>query len=81
MSECKPLVAGPHGRVVQLDPVKPALKAHKTKRLKLINDDLLSTFASKFKLRRYTMAQNPWTLHFTDAEIEREYFALQWGAR
>jgi hypothetical protein len=27
------------------------------------------------------MAQNPWTLHFTDAEIEREYFALQWGAR
>ena len=27
------------------------------------------------------MAQNPWTLHFTDAEIEREYLALQWGAR
>jgi len=32
-------------------------------------------------LRPYTVAQNPWTLHFTDAEIEREYFALQWGAR
>ena len=27
------------------------------------------------------VAQNPWTLHFTDAETEREYFALQWGAR
>ena len=27
------------------------------------------------------MAQNPWTLHFADAETEREYFALQWGAR
>ena len=27
------------------------------------------------------MAQNLWTLHFTDAVTEREYFALRWGAR
>ena len=27
------------------------------------------------------MAQNPWTLRFVDVETEREYFALQWGAR
>jgi len=27
------------------------------------------------------MAQNPWTLHFLDAENESEYFESQWGAR
>jgi len=27
------------------------------------------------------MAQNPWTLHFLDAESESEYFESQWGAR
>jgi hypothetical protein len=42
---------------------------------------LLSKFGFKFNLRRYTMAQNRWTLRFIDAETEREYFALQWGAR
>jgi len=40
---------------VQLDPIKPTLKAHGTKRLKLKLDILLSNFAFKFNLRRHTM--------------------------
>jgi hypothetical protein len=38
---------------VQLDPFKPTLKAPGTKRLKLKHDRLVSSFAFKFKLRRY----------------------------
>jgi hypothetical protein len=45
-----------HGRAVQLDPIKPALKAPGIKRLKLICNDPLSNFAFKFNLRHYTMA-------------------------
>jgi len=45
----------PHGRPVQVDAIKPTLKAPGTKRLKLRCDVLLSTSAFKFKLRRYTM--------------------------
>jgi hypothetical protein len=41
------------GRVVQLDPIKPTLKAAGSKRLKLKYDKLLSCFAFKFNLRRY----------------------------
>jgi hypothetical protein len=37
---------------VQVDPIKPTLKAHGTKRLKLKGDQLLSSFAFKFNLRR-----------------------------
>jgi lipoate-protein ligase A len=40
---------------VQVDPIKPTLKAPGTKRLKLKYDDPLSNFAFKFNLRRYTM--------------------------
>jgi hypothetical protein len=40
---------------VQLDHIKPTLKAPATKRLKLKHDKLLSNVAFKFKLRRYTM--------------------------
>jgi hypothetical protein len=43
-----------HGRVVQVDPVKPTLKATGYERLKLNCDDLLSSFAFKFDLRRYS---------------------------
>jgi hypothetical protein len=39
---------------VQVDPIKPTLKAPGTKRLKLKCDLLLSNFAFKFNLRRYT---------------------------
>jgi hypothetical protein len=47
--------AGFHGRSVQVDPMKPTLKAPGTKRLKLEHDVLLSSFAFNFNLRRYTM--------------------------
>ena len=39
---------------MQLDPIRPKLKAPGTKRLKLKSDELLSNFAFKFNLRRYT---------------------------
>jgi len=38
---------------VQVEPIKPKLKPPGTKRLRLKCDILLSTFALKFKLRRY----------------------------
>ena len=38
---------------MQVDPIKPTLKAPGPKRLKLKCDVLLSTFAFKFHLRRY----------------------------
>jgi len=40
---------------VQVDPIKPMFKALGTKRLRLNYADLLSSFAFKFKLRRYGM--------------------------
>jgi len=44
------------GRVVQVDPIKPTLKAPGIKRLKLKQGELLSIFAFKFNLRRYRWA-------------------------
>jgi len=41
---------------VQVDPIKSPLKAPGTKRLKLEHDNLLSKFAFKFNLRRFTEA-------------------------
>ena len=49
------------GRAVQVDPIKPTLKAPGTKLLKLQYDKPLSTFAFKFNLRRYTLEM----LHFS----------------
>ena len=43
-----------HGRAVQVEPIKPTLKAPGTKRLKLQYDVLLSSFLFKFNLRHYT---------------------------
>jgi len=43
------------GRAVQLDPIKSTLKPPVTNRLKLEYDELLSSFAFKLKLRRYTL--------------------------
>jgi hypothetical protein len=40
---------------VQVDPIKPALKAPGTKRSELIYDGPLSNFAFKFNLRRYNL--------------------------
>jgi len=44
---------------VQVDPIKPTLKAPGPKRLKIQCDILLSTSAFKFNLRRYTLAGSP----------------------
>jgi hypothetical protein len=41
------------GRPVQVDPIKPTLKAPGTKRLKLEHRNPLSTFAFKCNLHRY----------------------------
>jgi hypothetical protein len=53
-----------HGKAVQVDPIKPTLKARRTntlkargtKRLKLGYDKMLSSFAFNCNLRRYTTA-------------------------
>jgi len=42
------------GRVVQVDPIKPTLKAPGIKLLKLNHGKHLSNFGFKFNLRRYT---------------------------
>ena len=46
------------GEAVQVDPIKPKLKASTSKRLKLRCDSLLSIFAFKFSLRRYSEEHN-----------------------
>jgi hypothetical protein len=46
--------AGHHGKTVQLDPVRPTLKAPVTEHLTLESDKLLSNFGFKINLRRYT---------------------------
>jgi len=43
------------GRAVQVDPIKPTLKAPGTKRLKVKCDESLSNFAFNFNLRRYSV--------------------------
>jgi len=43
---------------VQADPIKPTLKAPATKRLKVKHDQLLSSFAFNFILRRYIAVQH-----------------------
>jgi len=64
VEECKPLGMGgadPRtskwsrlGRAVQVDPIKPTLKAPGSERLILKYDQLLSTFAFKSNSRHYT---------------------------
>jgi hypothetical protein len=44
------------GRAVQVDPIKPTVKAHGIKRLKLQCGELLSSRAFSFNLRRYNLA-------------------------
>ena len=45
------------GRTVQVDPMKPILKPPGTKHLNLECDVVLSTFAFRFNLRRYSLGQ------------------------
>jgi hypothetical protein len=70
--ECKPLLHGrgaarhlvphqqkerQHGKAVQVEPMKPMLKPPGTQRLKPKYDNLLSSFAFNFNLRRYSSAE------------------------
>ena len=45
------------GRAVQVDPIKPTLKAPGTKRSKLKYDEALLNFAFNFNMRRYILAE------------------------
>ena len=72
VNECKPLAGGgvrarhrvagarrpaaARGRAVQVDPIKPTLKAPESKPLKLEHEKTLSIFAFKFYLRHYSEA-------------------------
>jgi len=56
------IIPGCPGGAVQVRPIKPVLKAPGTKRLMLTCDELLSSFAFKCSLRRYTPA---WTRRAT----------------
>ena len=47
---------------MQVDPIKPTLKAPGTKRLKLKCDEPLLNFAFNSKLRRYNMAMVDWLI-------------------
>jgi hypothetical protein len=53
------------GRAVQVGPVKPKLKAPGTYLLTLKHDELLSSFAFKVNLRRYS-----WVACWAEAEIQ-----------
>jgi hypothetical protein len=60
------------GRAVQVDPIKPTLKAPGIKQLKLYYDELLSKFAFNSNLRRYTVVVVSHDQHFlkvTDATL------------
>jgi len=54
------------GRPVQVDPIKPTLKATKAKCLKPKTYELLSSFDFKFNLRRYNV------------ELGERLVAVQW---
>jgi hypothetical protein len=72
VDECKPLASGEpavtdpaaaaalrRGTAVQVEAMKSKLKAPGTERLILKYDDLLSIFAFKFDLRRYSKERPP----------------------
>jgi hypothetical protein len=63
-----------HGRAVQVEPIKPALKAPGSERLKLNCDDVLSNFAFKFNLRRYNTEAHRNTSSAADLDRTLEHF-------
>ena len=63
------MLCSKHGRVVQVDPIKPMLKAPGIKRLKLIRAEPLSNLAFKFKMRRYNMADKKGDKAFFDIMV------------
>jgi hypothetical protein len=58
-SRARPL----QGEEVQVEPMKPVLKAPAPYRLKLTHDELLSSFACNFNLRRFKVSVEPMTSH------------------
>ena len=52
---------------MQVDPIEPTLKAPGTRRLRLNYDVLLSSFALKFNLRRYSLRA---TLHGEAVQVD-----------
>jgi hypothetical protein len=66
-----------HGKAVHVDPMKPTLKAHGTKRLTLTFNKLLSNIAFKSNLRRYTMDDERLTEHLvSSATVRRSRLTL-----
>ena len=59
---------------MQVDPIKPTLKASGTKRLKLKYDEPLSKLAFKFNLRRYI------TKNFDTSVHLQNFFMYMYGA-
>jgi len=66
-----------HGRAVQVDPIKPTLKAPGIELLKLKFDESLSNFGFNFNLRRYSMVN---TENFTPLHLAAERGSLEAGA-
>jgi hypothetical protein len=60
MAQQQPQQRGALGRAVQVDPIKPTLKATGTERLKLKYEELLSNVGFKFNLRRYNWDTCRW---------------------
>jgi len=50
------------GRAVRVDPIKPTLKTPGSHRLKLEYDEMVSNFACKFNLRRYSWVTTSWAI-------------------
>ena len=69
---------GAPGKAVQVEPIKPMLKAPGTKCLNLKCDKLLSSFAFNFNLRRYSLAgvRTVRTFAQEEAEVARYSAAL-----
>ena len=59
------IFAATRGKAVQVDPMKPMLKAPGTKRLTLNHDTLLSSLAFNSNLRRYSEAGAYTRSHFS----------------
>jgi hypothetical protein len=68
------------GRAVQVDPIKPTLKAPRTNRLKLNPDELLTKFVFKFNLRCHTSDSIKTALNFAYEEYEGDLNELRAGA-
>jgi len=68
--------AAPLGRLLQVDPIKPAFKAPGSRLLKLKYGKPLSIFAFRFNLRRYTLALEDAFVNQQDGTVGRCMSAL-----